>query len=181
MFDDWKKAWREAVDDFRRELGDSESGDTRTRAMQREFNAAQGALDKLDGEIRRTRREAGDERENERICRRREDMARRIDDDETVRIAVEFATRHAERAAILERKLEVLVEERALVERDLDGMKDVLAEQGVRPSVSSGRAETVREIIEERERENRDFTRLEREAREQAAAERLEELKRRMR
>jgi hypothetical protein len=183
MFDDWKKAWREAVDNFRRELGDSESGDVRTRAMQKEFSAAQGALDKLDSEIRRTRREASDERENESVCRRREEMARKIDDEETVRIAVEFAVRHAERAVILERKVEVLLEERALVDRDVEGMKQVLSEQGVRPSVSSGPSpvETVREIVEERERETRDFSRLEQEAKERAAADRLEELKRRMR
>jgi hypothetical protein len=110
-------------------------------------------------------------------------MARKIDDEETVRIAVEFAVRHAERAVILERKVEVLLEERALVDRDVEGMKQVLSEQGVRPSVSSGPSpvETVREIVEERERETRDFSRLEQEAKERAAADRLEELKRRMR
>lgn len=182
MFEDWKKAWREAVDNFRRELSDDEgTADSRTRAMQREFTSAENALDKLDGEIRRTRREAGEERENEQVCRRREDMAKKIDDDETVRIAAEFAVRHAERAAILERKVEVLEQERQLVERDLDSMKKVLAERGVsRPGLNAEPQQELRQIFEERERENRDFSRLEREERERAAAERLEELKRKM-
>ncbi|HUF70183.1 MAG TPA: hypothetical protein VMM79_16165 [Longimicrobiales bacterium] len=182
MFNDWKQAWREAVDNFRRELsGDEGTADSRTRAMQREFSSAQSAMDKLDGEIRRTRREAGEERENEQICRRREEMAKKIDDEETIRIAAEFAIRHAERAAILERKVEVLVQERQLVERDLDSMKQVLAERGVsRPGLNAEPKQELREIFEERERENRDFSRLEREERERAAAERLEELKRKM-
>jgi len=182
MFEDWKEAWREAVENFRRELSGDEPGDVRTRAMKREFDAASGVLDKLDGEIRRARREAAEERESEQTCRRREDMARRIGDDETVRIAVEFAVRHAERATVLERKVAVLEEERGLVARDVDGMKQILAEEGVQQGVSSGgRAETVRDVLGEREREDRDFSKLEREAREKAAEERLEELKRRMR
>jgi len=182
MFDDWKKAWREAVHNFRRELaGDEGTADSRTRAMQREFSSAQSALDKLDGEIRRTRREAGEERENEQVCRRREEMARKIDDEETVRIAAEFAVRHAERATILERKADVLVQERQLVERDLDSMKQVLAERGVsRPGLNAEPQQELRQMFEERERENRDFSRLEKEAAERAAEERLEELKRRM-
>lgn len=182
MFEDWKQAWRDAVENFRRELsGDEGSADSRTRAMQREFSSARGALDKLDGEIRRTRREASDERENEQVCRRRESMARRIDDEETVRIAVEFAVRHAERATILERKVEVLLQERALVERDLDSMKQTLADRGVRPGLNAEPEKEIRQIFEERERENRDFSKLEKEARERAAEERLEELKRKMR
>jgi hypothetical protein len=147
--------------------------------MQREFNSAQAALDKLDAEVRRTRREAEEERENEQVCRRREEMARRINDAETVRIAAEFAVRHAERAGVLERKVVVLVEEHALLARDLDGMKVVLTQHVEAAQVESAR-QPMREIIEEREKQDRDFGRLEREAREKLATERLEELKRRM-
>lgn len=182
MFDDWKQAWREAVENFRRELsGDTEPGSARARAMEREYDAARSALEKLDGEIRRTRRAAGDERDNVQVCRRREEMARGIGDEETVRIAVEFAARHAERAAVLERKVDVLMEERSLVERDVDGMKKILAEEGIEPRVTGQGADSLRDVLEEREREDRDFSKLEREAKEKAAAERLEELKRRMR
>jgi len=182
MFDDWKQAWREAVDNFRRELaGEEGTADSRTRAMQREFSAAENALDKLDGEIRRARREAADERENEQVCRRREAMAKKIDDEETVRIAVEFAVRHAERAVILERKVEVLIEERSLAERDLGAMRQTLEERGVNARLNAEPDREIREIFEKREHENRDFSRLEREERERAAEQRLDELKRKMR
>jgi phage shock protein A len=183
MFQDWKKAWREAVDNFRREVaGAEEGGDSRTRAMQRELNTARVALEKLEGEIRRTRREAGEERESEAVCRRREEMARRIGDEETVRIAVEFCARHAERAGVLERKGEVLVEERALLVRDLESMEQTIAAQPDAPRVTAAGPRTPGEALEdEGDREARDFGRLEKEARERAAAEKLEELKRRMR
>jgi hypothetical protein len=57
-------------------------------------------------------------------------------------------------------------------------MEKVLAEQPEAPRVSN--PASVREILQEREREDRDFGQLEREARERAAEQRLEELKRRM-
>jgi len=182
MLNDWKQAWREAVENFRREVaGDAALGDARARAMNREFQAAQRALEKLDIEIQRTRKEAGEERESEQVCRRREEMARRINDEETVRIAVEYAVRHAERAGMLERKVTVLVEEHTLLARDLDSMKTTLAQ--TLEQVGAG-AENLRdplEVLEERAKQDRDFGRLEREAKEKAAEERLEELKRRMR
>jgi len=183
MFEDLKKAWRDAVDNFRREVAaDEAGGDTRTRAMNRELMTARSVLEKLDGEIRRARREATDERENEAVCRRREEMARRIGDEETVRIAIEFCARHAERAGVLERKAEVLTEERALLVRDLDSMEQTFAAQPDAAQVSApGSPSSGRVLEEDREREDRDFGRLEREARERAASERLEELKRRMR
>jgi len=180
MWEDWKKAWRDAVENFRRELaGDDVASDNRTRAMQRDVMSMRSAAQKLDAEIRRTRREAESERENEAVCRRREQMARAVPDEETARIAVEFAVRHAERAGILGRKVEVLEAERGLLERDLQSMEKVLAEQPDAPHTLDDRP--IREIVEERAVEDRDFGRLEREARERAAQEKLDELKRRMR
>ena len=179
MFEDWKRAWREAVENFRRELSDTEAegGDVtpHVRAMRRDIVSVRGALSKLDAEVARSRREATGEREAEQTARRREGFARNIGDDETVRIASEYATRHAERAAVLERKIEVLLEERALLARDLDAMEEILAKH---PQVA---AAPEADQLEERRRTDQDFGKLEREAREKAAAERLEELKRRMR
>lgn len=186
MFEDLKRAWREAVENFRQEVAGEESGepdDGRTRAMQRELLKARSVLEKLDGEVRRTRRGAEEEREHEAVCRRREEMARRIGDEETVRIAAEFCARHAERAGVLERKVQVLLDERALLVRDLDIMDQAIAAQPDAARVSPvADATSPREVLErERDQETRDFGRLEREVRERAAADRLEELKRRMR
>ena len=106
-------------------------------------------------------------------------LARDVDDAETVRIAVEFAERHAERAAVLDRKIAVLTDERALLSRDVDAMRERLAEiapAAAAPGVGDGAsAASPRE-----DRGSREFSRMEREARERAADQRLEELKRRM-
>lgn len=181
MFEDWKQAWREAVDNFRRELSGDEESNERTRSMYRQVMNTRGARDNLDGEIRRTRKEAEEERSQEQVCRRREQMARSIRDEETVRLAVEFAVRHAERAVIFERKVEIFEAERGLLVRDLEQMEKHLAEQPDAFRVSS--SETVQDVLGERERErqDRDFGRLEREQRERDAEARLEEIKRRMR
>src|SRR5687767_12248572 len=105
MFDDWKRAWRQAVENFQREVRESPPGaPLRVKAMERELTSAGGALTKLEQEILRTRREAEQERESAVVARRREALARKAGDDETVRIAVEFAARHEERADLLERK-----------------------------------------------------------------------------
>ena len=107
MFEDWKQAWRQAVENFQREAG-LEGAPPRIRAMERELTSAGGALLKLDDELVRTDRELGKEREAEQVCRRRGSLAEAVGDEETVRLATEFAERHAERAAVLERKLSVL-------------------------------------------------------------------------
>lgn len=180
MFEDWKKAWREAVENFKRELNDTQAAGgnvgPHVRAMRQDIASVRGALSKLDAEIARATREAGKERDAEVIARRREGLARHVGDDETVRVAGEFATRHAERAGILERKVDVLRQERALLARDLEAMEEILVKHA--PPVG---AAPEPDVLEREARTNHDFGKLEREARERAAAERLEELKKKMR
>jgi phage shock protein A len=178
MFEDWKQAWREAVENFQREVRESQPGvPLRVRAMERELASAGGALTKLEQEIRRTRREAEKERHEETVCRRREDLARTAGDEETVRVAVEFAARHVERAELLERKTAVLEDERTLLSRDVDEMRRLLNE-------AAAAARTAAETTAPKQTEKLDeraFSRLEHEARDRAAEARLEELKKRMR
>jgi hypothetical protein len=182
MFEDWKRAWRQAMENFQREVHEGTPGaPPRVRAMERELMSAAGALSKLDDEIRRTRMSADAETREEQVCRRRETLAREVDDTETVQIAAEFAARHAERAALLNRKLSVLEEERALLDRDVQVMRDLIARAA--PLADGAAAGSVADGTATRpssEPDDRDFSRLEREARERAAAEWLEELKRRM-
>jgi hypothetical protein len=179
MFEDWKQAWRQAVENFHREAGGGSTGaPPRVRAMERELTSASGALGNLDDEIRRAQRDLAREREAEQVCRRREALARDVNDAETVRIAAEYAQRHGERAAVLDRKIAVLEDERALLSRDVDAMRKKLSD--VAPAAAgvsdgAGSASSTRD-----DRGTREFSRLEREARERAADQRLEELKRRM-
>jgi hypothetical protein len=193
MFEDWKRAWREAVENFQREVqGGDEHLPPRVRAMERELVTASGALARLDQEIRRARRDLEAEQESLTICRRREHFAREAGDEETVRIALEFAARHEERIGLLSRKAAVLEDERSLLDRDISEMRKLVAEAapadpagtvgGGAPSGAgtSGTSSDDHLFDEEAAARARDFSRLEREARERAAAERLEELKRRM-
>jgi hypothetical protein len=180
MFEEWKRAWQEAVENFQRELNDASSdAPPRIRAMERELVSAAGALARLDEEIARARRALASERDAERVCTRRETLARDIGDDETMRVAAEFGARHAERAAVLERKVTVLEEEHGLLAADVEKMRRLVQEAAPAARVADGTTTAGPGSI------GRDgdgeFSRLEQDARERAAAERLEELKRRMR
>lgn len=183
MFDDWKDAWREAVENFRRELGEAEEGGgdapSHVRAMRRELSTVRGALQRLDTEIARARDGARSERESQRVCERREELARRIGDEETVRVAAGYATRHAKRAAVLERKVAVLTEERELLAADVATMEEAVdAQPDLEPGVRSAILDALQDQDERREQDDRRFRAMEREAR---AVERLEELKRKHR
>ena len=192
MFDDWKEAWRAAVENFQREL-EGDDGDDATRAMRRDERVAADALRRLDAELSAARANAARERDAEKICRRREGMARDIEDDETARIAGEYAVRHAERAVVLERKVEVLVAERDLLVRDLEQMRSALAARAVDPQVHADERDGIADggsgtgphgpVADPsgRERDDHNFRKMEREARERAAEARLEELKRKLR
>src|SRR5688572_5623492 len=175
MFEDWKQAWRQAVENFQREVRESQPGiPLRVKAMERELVSAGGALTKLEQEIHRARRQAEKERQEETVCRRREGLAREAGDDETVRVAIEFAVRHSERAELLERKAAVLEEERALLGRDVEEMRRLLNEAAAAAAQAPPPKDTAK-------LDERDFSRLEHDARHRAAEARLEELKKRMR
>ncbi|HUG39696.1 MAG TPA: hypothetical protein VMM12_04390 [Longimicrobiales bacterium] len=171
MFEDFRAAWREAVANFWRELRAEEDADA--RAAYREMGRARTQLERLDAELADTRRRLATEREQAAVCDRRQRMARQIGDVETARVAGEYAARHRERAAVLERKADALEAERALCRRDLDEMER---------AVQDGRVAPGRSVLEDLERDpaEAEFRNLEDATRERAAAERLEELKRRM-
>ena len=178
MWDDWKKAWQEAVANFERELQapDEEfaTPSLRASAMRRDLNAARTALNRLDADLGQARQDLAGEEEAEQTARRRAELAERISDAETVRIALEFAERHAHRAGILRRKVEVLQDELGMRREELSGMEQQAAfeiEQ-IPPSAKS-------EILQH-ERDDFNFRKMDRERREKEAEARLEELKKRM-
>ncbi len=213
---DWKKVWNEAVENFYRELGeDEDGGPARTRAMRRELDAARHEVERLEAETADAARGAAEERAEEAVCQRRRAQAERIEDAETVRLAIAWAIRHARRAAVLDRKTEVLRAELELRRADLAEMEEALGalssgEDAATGSMGSGPVDESsrgtgpasggsagedrtgapgggpppRDLFEEerlRQEREREFRRLDREARERAAEARLEELKRKMR
>jgi hypothetical protein len=178
MFDEWKKAWQQAVDNFERELESSDadfaSPNQRANAMRRDLAAARSALGRLEADLVQARKDLAGEEEAEQTARRRSEMAERINDTDTVRIAREFAERHAHRAGILRRKVEVLGDELAMRHEELAAM-----EQQATVELEQIEARQETDLLE-REKHDADFRRLERERKERDAEARLEELKKRM-
>src|SRR5690606_28629127 len=106
MFEDLRKAWREAVENFRRELDSDDAdvgGGPRISAMRRDLDTADRELRRLRAELSRAKRRLEEEQKELEVCRRRESLARGIGDEETAEIARRFAEKHAERAAVLEK------------------------------------------------------------------------------
>jgi hypothetical protein len=178
MFDKLKQAWREAVENFHHELNAEEGMDTAS-GLDRELNDARKEVQRLEAELHATQRKLDTERQEEQVCRRREQLARQIGDLETVRVAVEFAARHRERGDVLARKLEALQAEHALRVRELAELTELASRRRLDPQGTIGQSGPGAPPRDSADSEA--FQRLEREARERAATERLEELKRKMR
>lgn len=171
MFEEFRRAWRDAVENFWRELRADEEG--AAGAIYREVRRARSQLDRLDAEVGDALRRLKEERKQVSICERRARLARDIGDAETARVASEYARRHLERAAVLERKAEALEAERGLCRRDLDEMERALQD---------ARVASADRTLDDLDRDPAEdaFRTLEQTSRDRAAAERLEELKRRM-
>lgn len=171
MFREFKRAWRQAVENFWHELeadGGAEGG-----AAYREVARVRNQLDELEDAIVDTRRRLAHETEQAEVCVRRQRLAEEINDVETARVAAEYRDRHLERASVLERKLDALEAERGLCRRDLAEMEKAL---------QAGRVRSARAELEDLDRHpsEHEFRDLEDAAKAQTAEERLEELKRRM-
>jgi hypothetical protein len=155
--------------------------------------AKMGLQDLRDGLAQSKRRLDQERRELDTVLRRKR-LAEQINDAETVKLATQYEQLHAERVAVLERKLEAQESELALAERDVAQMMTELrqAASGI-PSagersnaavnaamdeidaeLGSGKDQSVREEIDGLSRAR---TRADHEA---DAARKLEELKRRM-
>lgn len=114
MFDNLRRAFREAIDNFQEELnrGDvPQAVDDLLRRMKREAADTKADVARLDQERQRTDREALKEKKEGQTCRRREKMASGIDDAETAQLAREFSEKHERRHKVLEHKSAALKEE----------------------------------------------------------------------
>ena len=152
-----------------------------------------GLQDLRDGLAQSKRRLDQERRELETVQRRKR-LAEQINDVETVRLATQYEQLHAERFAVLERKLEAQESELALAERDVAQMMTELRQAAsgipsagdrsnaavsaamdeIESEMGSGKGEGLRDEIDGLSRAR---TRADHEA---DAARKLEELKRRM-
>ena len=147
MFEDLRAAFRQAVENFNRELHRDQAPETidrLLRGMQRELVDARALISELESQVERARGEARHEAEQAQVCRRREEMARRIDDVETADLAARYAERHTKRQALLEQKVSALEEELAFRRKDAEEMLGKIKEARVQReglTASTGRTQ----------------------------------------
>lgn len=154
MFEELRAAFRQAIENFNRELHRDQVPETMDRllaGMQRELVDAKALISELEGQVQRARGEARTEAEQADVCRRREEMARRIDDAETADLAARYAERHRKRQALLEQKVQALDEELAFRRKDAEEMLARLKEarterEGL--SATTGRTQARRSLDE---------------------------------
>lgn len=146
---------------------------------------ARMGLDDLRRGIEETRKRVTHELREHETAERRQTLAEQIGDAETAAIAQKYAAHHAERAAVLGRKLESQEAELALVEAEITemtaqlksamaGVGSGLSESGPAPASLGSDDEALRAEFDSLRRAQS------RAAQDAAADERLAELKRRM-
>jgi phage shock protein A len=125
MLNDLQRLFKDTWHSFRTELGRREPEDEVAELltlMRKEMVNARAALPELDAVVRGAERDHARERTALQDCERRARLAAGIGDAETVRIAEEFASRHRERARVLEQKLSAARAERDLRRREVEEM-----------------------------------------------------------
>ncbi len=121
MFQNLRRAFREAVDNFNKELDRDavpEAVDKLLKGMEREAVDAKAVLEGLKKQLAVARERSGAEAHNAEVCRRREAMARDIGDDETAEVAATFAEKHDARRQVLSDKAAAIDAEIRLHEAD---------------------------------------------------------------
>ena len=124
MFESLRDAFRQALENFQSEVSRDrvlEAAERLLRAMRAELIELQRQSRELESELEAAREEARREREATKTCLRREEMARKINDEQTASVAREFAGKHLQRHEILSEKSVVLA-------RELDERRENLAE-----------------------------------------------------
>lgn len=166
MFDDLRSAFREALDNFRTELDRDhvpEQVDRLLKGMIAEVTDARAHLSDLEQQREKAGERLTQEEAAVATCERREAMAREIGDEETARVAAQYAQRHRERVEVLSGKITALDSEIAMMHRDVAEMTEKLKE--ARTSRSSLAAEagrtTTRESLRETDRLFSEFDRME--------------------
>ena len=147
MFENLRKAFREAVDNFNKELNRDEVPDVvdgLLRQMYEEVTDSKAQLFTLEEQIKKALQLAELEEKEAATCRRREEMAKKIGDEETARVAGEYAQKHENRKEIQERKALALREELEMKRGEVEDMLEKLKEARTKREAlasTSGRAQ----------------------------------------
>jgi len=147
MFDDLREAFKEALDNFNKELSRdqvSETADKLLIGMKNEIADEKAQVAGLDDQLRTTLGQIDRLEKDIKTARRREEMAADIDDAETVKLAAEWATKAEGQRVILIRKAGALKEEFDFRSRTVEEMFERFHEaksQREALSATSGRSE----------------------------------------
>ena len=131
MFDNLRQAFREAVDNFKDELGRDDVPEAVSRIlreMKREAADTKAEIRRLNEAIRGAIERAEREKSEGRTCRRRENLALSISDEDTARVAREYAEKHEHRRSVLEQKAFALKEEMDMREEEFREMIEAIKE-----------------------------------------------------
>jgi len=127
MFEDLRAAFREALDNFNKELRREHVSETTDRlllGMKREIADEKVQVRDLELQIEVTVAESQREKDLAATCRRRERMARAIGDEETAAVAAQHAVKHDGHHVLLEKKAVALREELEFRRKNVDEMID---------------------------------------------------------
>ncbi|MCG6955157.1 MAG: hypothetical protein LJF04_04120 [Gemmatimonadetes bacterium] len=131
MFENLRNAFREAIDNFNKELDRDQVPETVDRllvGMRNEVADAQASVRELEEQIAEAQQEIAREEKEVSTARRRGKMASDIGDEETARIAEEYASKHEERLRLLGQKVTALQGELDFQRKEVDGMMEKLKE-----------------------------------------------------
>lgn len=125
MFENLRNAFREAMENFNKELDrDQVPGavDRLLAGMRDEVADAKVRIRELEDQIARADAEGAREKTEASTARRRGKLAADINDTETVQLAEQYVQRHDERQRILEQKSAALRQELVIRQREVEEM-----------------------------------------------------------
>ena len=131
MFDDLRDAFREALDNFNKELKRDqvpETVDELLAGMTRELGDEMALIRGLEADLERTVAFAAREKDTGATNRRREQMARAIGDEETAALAARHADRNENHHLVLEKKAAVIRDEIAFRRNSFEEMNAQLTD-----------------------------------------------------
>ena len=125
MFDDLRAAFREALDNFNKELSRGqvpETVDKLLMGMKNEIVDEKAQVAGLEDQIEKTRAQIKRVSDEASTAQRREEMARRIQDTETADLAAQYVAKSRSHREVLEKKAEALEEELQFRQRTVEEM-----------------------------------------------------------
>lgn len=126
MFRKLKDAIDGALSALEGRTGDAEDVDRLLGGMRDELIEAKAALPRLEQGIEKLRKMEASEKKRAADCVRRAGQAKDIGDAETLRVAVEFAERHQDRAVVYAEKIKAAQAELAMQRKTVSEMTEQL-------------------------------------------------------